>query len=78
MADVVVFSQVTGASEIDWVLLVAGLVGGLAIFLLGMDRMTESLRLIAGDRMRKIPTGILPTIARGRRDRQPQAHLLLH
>ncbi|MDH3731525.1 MAG: Na/Pi cotransporter family protein, partial [Acidimicrobiia bacterium] len=54
MTEAVVLSQVTGSAEIDWVLLVAGLVGGLAIFLLGMDRMTESLRLIAGDRMREI------------------------
>ena len=42
------------ATEIDYVLLFAGLLGGLAIFLLGMDRMTESLRVVAGDRLRGI------------------------
>jgi phosphate:Na+ symporter len=42
------------ASDIDYVLLFAGLLGGLAIFLLGMDRMTESLRVVAGDRLRGV------------------------
>ena len=42
------------ATDIDYVLLFAGLLGGLAIFLLGMDRMTESLRVVAGDRLRGI------------------------
>ncbi len=40
--------------NIDVFLLVVGLLGGLAIFLLGMDRMTEALKLVAGDRMRDI------------------------
>jgi phosphate:Na+ symporter len=39
---------------IDVVLVVIEVFGGLAIFLLGMDRMTEALRLIAGDRMRDV------------------------
>jgi phosphate:Na+ symporter len=47
-------AQSTGSETIDWVLLLAGLLGGLAIFLLGMDRMTESLRVVAGDRLRGI------------------------
>lgn len=38
--------------EIDVFLVVVEMLGGLAIFLLGMDRMTEALRLIAGSRMR--------------------------
>jgi phosphate:Na+ symporter len=42
------------SEDVDAVLLVISLLGGLAIFLLGMDRMTESLRLIAGARMRGI------------------------
>ncbi len=42
------------ADDIDGVLLVISLLGGLAIFLLGMDRMTESLRLVAGARMRTV------------------------
>ncbi len=40
--------------NIDVFLLVVGLLGGLAIFLLGMDRMTEALKLVAGERMRDI------------------------
>ena len=37
---------------IDWFLVVTGLFGGLAIFLYGMDRLTESLRVVAGSRLR--------------------------
>ncbi|MBU1865174.1 MAG: Na/Pi symporter, partial [Actinobacteria bacterium] len=33
-------------------LIVVTVAGGLAIFLLGLDRLTESLRIVAGDRMR--------------------------
>ncbi|MCL1597871.1 MAG: Na/Pi cotransporter family protein [Actinomycetia bacterium] len=40
--------------SVDWVTLIVGLLGGLALFLLGMDRMTESLRLIVGDRSRRL------------------------
>jgi len=48
-------AQAAAESEaIDYVLLLAGLFGGLAIFLLGMDRMTESLRVVAGDRLRGV------------------------
>ncbi len=56
MNDLVVAAAESGAAstDIDLFLLLAGLFGGLAIFLLGMDRMTESLRLIAGNRMRDI------------------------
>lgn len=39
---------------VDWFTLIVGLFGGLALFLLGMDRMTESLRLIVGDRSRRL------------------------
>ncbi len=42
----------TEPESIDYVVLLAGLLGGLAIFLLGMDRMTESLRVVAGSRLR--------------------------
>lgn len=41
-------------ADIDLFLVVVQLLGGLALFLLGMDRMTEALRLIAGARMRDI------------------------
>lgn len=39
-------------SSIDWFIVVTGLFGGLAIFLYGMDRMTEALRVTAGSRIR--------------------------
>ena len=42
------------SGDIDWFDLIVGLLGGLALFLLGMDRMTESLRVVAGDRLRRI------------------------
>ncbi len=40
--------------EIDMFVLVVGLLGGLAIFLLGMEQMTEALKVVAGDRLRGI------------------------
>lgn len=40
------------SGSIDGFLLVGGLIGGLAIFLLGMEQMTEALKLVAGDRLR--------------------------
>ncbi len=46
-------ADVSGA-EIELFVLVVGLLGGLAIFLLGMEQMTEALRLVAGDRLRTI------------------------
>lgn len=46
---------VTGSTqEIDLFVLLVTLFGGLAIFLLGMERLTESLRLAAGARLRTI------------------------
>lgn len=48
------FQSTADAATIDYVLLLAGLLGGLAIFLLGMERMTESLRVVAGDRLRGV------------------------
>lgn len=47
-------SDVSGGDDVDTFLLVVGLLGGLALFLLGLDAMTESLRLIAGDRLRNV------------------------
>jgi phosphate:Na+ symporter len=40
--------------QIKWFTLIVGLVGGLALFLLGMDLMTEALRLIVGDKARAV------------------------
>ena len=43
----------TGAA-LDWFVVVSGLLGGLAVFLFGMDRMTEALRVSAGTRARHV------------------------
>ncbi len=40
--------------SIEWFTLVVGLVGGLALFLLGMELMTEALRLVVGDKARGV------------------------
>ncbi|HSJ72645.1 MAG TPA: Na/Pi symporter, partial [Acidimicrobiia bacterium] len=51
------FAAVEVATEaIDWFELIVGLVGGLALFLLGMERMTDSLRIIVGDSARRLLT----------------------
>ena len=42
------------SSGVDWFTLIVGVVGGLALFLYGMDRMTESLRVLLGDRARRL------------------------
>ena len=42
------------STDIDFLTLAIGLLGGLAIFLFGMDRMTESLKVVAGDRLRSV------------------------
>ena len=42
------------SDSIDGFLVVTGLFGGLALFLMGMDRLTTALRVLAGDRMRGI------------------------
>ncbi len=54
-----VFLQAVGIAtettdSIAWGTLIFGLLGGLALFLIGMERMTEALRLIVGDRARRI------------------------
>jgi phosphate:Na+ symporter len=46
--------QTEATADIDVFIVVIEMLGGLAIFLLGMDRMTEALRLIAGSRMRDV------------------------
>ena len=40
--------------ELNVGLIVMGLLGGLALFLYGMDKLTSSLKLIAGDRMKNL------------------------
>jgi hypothetical protein len=43
-----------GPESIDVFILTTTLFGGLALFLLGLDHLTESLRLVAGSRMRSV------------------------
>ncbi len=47
-------AQSSGSTEIDFVVLLMTLLGGLAFFLHGMDRMTDALKAVAGDRMRAV------------------------
>jgi len=39
---------------IDWATVLIGLLGGLALFLIGIDQMTEALKSLAGHRMQRI------------------------
>jgi phosphate:Na+ symporter len=48
-----VAAQAAG-DHLDVVLVVVTLLGGLALFLHGLDRVTDSLKLLAGDRMRAV------------------------
>ena len=49
-----VVESATSSDSIDAFVVVSGLLGGLALFLMGMDRLTKALRVLAGDRMRGI------------------------
>jgi len=40
--------------EISWFFLVVGLLGGLSLFLYGMDRMSDALKNVAGEKMKDI------------------------
>jgi phosphate:Na+ symporter len=55
-ADRVIAAEVTAGatSSVEWVTLIVGFAGGLALFLYGMDELTESLRIVVGDRARRI------------------------
>jgi phosphate:Na+ symporter len=44
----------TATDAVDWFTLIVGLIGGLALFLIGMDRMTEALRRVVGDKAKRI------------------------
>lgn len=54
----------TDASDvkIKWFILVTGLLGGLSLFLFGMDKMGEALKAVSGDRLRDI----LATLSKNR------------
>ncbi len=49
-----VVENAASSDSIDTFVVVSGLFGGLALFLMGMDRLTKALRVLAGDRMRGI------------------------
>jgi phosphate:Na+ symporter len=51
---IVAAAAAENGQDIDLFLLLVTLFGGLALFLLGMDRMTEALRVVAGDRMKTV------------------------
>ena len=42
------------SKEISWFFLVVGLLGGLSLFLYGMDRMSDALKNVAGEKMKDI------------------------
>lgn len=44
----------TKAGEISWFFLVIGLLGGLSLFLYGMERMSDGLKNVAGEKMKDI------------------------
>ena len=46
------------SKEISWFFLVVGLLGGLSLFLYGMERMSDALKSVAGEKMKDI-LGIL-------------------
>jgi phosphate:Na+ symporter len=41
-------------SELDWFPILLGLFGGLALFLVGMDQMTDALKALAGHRLQRV------------------------
>lgn len=43
-----------GGGGVDWAQLTMGLLGGLALFLFGMDEMSNTLKVVAGDRIKKV------------------------
>lgn len=44
----------TETTALDWMSIAAGLLGGLALFLYGLDKLSLALRAVAGDRLRAI------------------------
>ncbi len=48
------FAASEAAVDINWTFLIMGLLGGLSFFLYGMEKMSDGLKKVAGDRMRNI------------------------
>ena len=44
----------SGVDKIDWFFLAIGLLGGLSLFLYGMERMSDALKNVAGEKMKDI------------------------
>jgi phosphate:Na+ symporter len=44
----------SGGSTLEVGAIVTGLIGGLALFLFGLDQMTDALRIVAGNRMKAL------------------------
>jgi len=42
------------STEISWFFLIVGLLGGLSLFLYGMDRMSDALKIVAGEKMKDV------------------------
>ncbi len=47
-------AETTSADEISWFFLAIGLLGGLSLFLYGMERMSDALKNVAGEKMKDI------------------------
>ncbi|MGI9364057.1 MAG: Na/Pi cotransporter family protein [Rhizobiaceae bacterium] len=47
-------SSIASSSEVDWLQLGMGLFGGLALFLAGLDVLSEGLKKVAGDTLREV------------------------
>ncbi len=52
------FAKGGNSAEIDWFLIIIGLFGGLALFLYGMEKMSDALKKTAGDGLRRILTAL--------------------
>jgi len=50
---------------VDWQELLAGLLGGLALLLFGMQKMSESMKLLAGDSLKDVLGNLSKTTSRG-------------
>ena len=54
IAAIPALAQTPGGDEIDWFKLGIGLFGGLALFLFGMEQMSEGLKAAAGETLKVI------------------------
>jgi phosphate:Na+ symporter len=52
------FADETASQQVDWFYLVMGLMGGLAMFLYGMEQMSDGLQSAAGDKLKDVLAGL--------------------